>query len=262
MKNTIFGLSGRAALVTGGNKGLGKAMARGLAQAGADLVIASRHEDELQATAAEIGQETGARVECVVTDLTRRSEVPRLAEAAIAAVGKIDILINNAGVNLPEPIDEISDEKWDWQIELNLSSSMALTRALAPGMKQRQWGRIVHISSILGLASRARRNGYSASKAALIGLAQASALDLGRWGITVNCIAPGLFATDMPKKLLSKEEFDAMSHATALGRWGQPEELVGPVLLLTSEAGAYITGAVLVVDGGTLCDAFSRGSNG
>ena len=114
----------------------------------------------------------------------------------------------------------------------------------------------------MALASTPKRNAYSATKAALIAMANASALDLGPFGITVNCIAPGLFATDMPRKLLSKEEFDAMSQATALGRWGQPEELIGPVLLLASEAGAYITGAVLVVDGGTLCDAFSRGSNG
>jgi NAD(P)-dependent dehydrogenase (short-subunit alcohol dehydrogenase family) len=251
-----FDLSGRAALVTGGSKGLGKAMAMGFAQAGAGVVISSRHENELQEAAQEIRAAGGSRVAYVVADLTRREEAGRLAREAAQAMGKIDILVNNAGTNLPQPIDQIRDEDWDRLVELNLSSCMALTRELVPGMKERRWGRIIHISSIMGFSSAAGRNAYSATKSALLGLARASANDLGPFGITVNCIAPGPFLTDLPVSLLSQEQQDEFARGTALGRWGQPDELIGPALLLASDAGSYITGTSLIVDGGCLAKIF------
>ena len=252
MQNTIFDLSGRAALVTGASKGLGRAMALGLAQAGADVLLCSRHEDELAAAAGDLRQQTGRRIEYLTADVARRDEVARLAEAAVSTMGRIDILVNNAGTNLLAPIDQVRDEDWDYLLALNLTACMALTRALVPGMKDRRWGRVIHISSILGLASKEARNAYSATKTALIGLARASALDLGPFGVTVNCIAPGVFATDLPRSTLSHDQWDSISARTALGRWGQPEELIGPVLLLASDAGSYISGSVLVVDGGLL----------
>jgi NAD(P)-dependent dehydrogenase (short-subunit alcohol dehydrogenase family) len=252
----LFDLTGRAALVTGGSRGLGKAMATIFAEAGAEVVISSRHEEELQAAAAEIRGKTAGRAEYVVADMTRRDDVQRLAAAAVDRLGRIDILVNNAGANLPQAIDQVRDEDWDRLVELNLSSCMALTRAVAPGMKQRRWGRVIHISSIMGLASTAGRSVYSATKAALLGLARAAALDLGPFNITVNCLAPGPFATDMPMSILSKEQQDALAARTALGRWARPEELAGPALLLASEAGSYITGTVLVVDGGALAKVF------
>jgi NAD(P)-dependent dehydrogenase (short-subunit alcohol dehydrogenase family) len=251
-----FDLSGRAALVTGGSKGLGKAMAMGFAQAGADVVISSRHENELQEAAQEIRAAGGTRVAYVVADLTRRQEAGRLAREAALAMGKIDILVNNAGTNLPQPIDQIRDEDWDQLVELNLNSCMALTRELAPGMKDRRWGRIIHISSIMGFSSAAGRNAYSATKSALLGLARASANDLGPFGITVNCIAPGPFLTDLPMSLLSQAQRDEFARKTSLGRWGQPAELIGPALLLASDAGSYITGTSLIVDGGCLARIF------
>src|SRR5262249_47858373 len=130
------------------------------------------------------------------------------------------------------------------------NSIMALTRALVPQMKARRWGRVIHIASIMGLVSNHGRNVYSATKAALIGMARASALDLGGHGSTVNCIAPGPFLTDLPARLLSEADRERFGRRTALGRWGEPRELIGPVLLLASEAGSYITGETLVVDGG------------
>lgn len=256
MKNTAFDLSGRVALVTGGSKGIGKAIARAFAQAGADVIICSRQEEHLRPTAAEIGQGTGARVEYLVADMGRREDVPRLAREAVDRLGKVDVLVNNAGFNVPQPIDEIRDETWDHLVELNLTSCMALSRALAPGMKGRRWGRIIHISSIMGLASTAGRSAYSATKSALLGLARAAALDLGPFGITVNCIAPGPIATEMPMSILSEEQKEAFAGRTALGRWGRPEEVAGPALLLASEAGSYVTGAVLVVDGGAMIKVF------
>jgi NAD(P)-dependent dehydrogenase (short-subunit alcohol dehydrogenase family) len=254
MATNLFDLGGRVALVTGGSKGLGKAMARAFAEAGADVVLSSRHGDELEAAAAEVRQGTGARVACVAADMTRRDDVARLAATAVEAMGKVDILVNNAGSNQPQPVGEIRDEDWDRLVELNLSSCMALSRALAPGMVARRWGRIIHISSILGLTGKAGRNSYCATKSALLGLTRASALDLGPYGVTVNCIAPGPFLTDLPLSILSEAERSALAARTALGRWGDPRELAGPALLLASEAGSYITGAVLVVDGGTLAN--------
>ena len=252
----LFDLSGRVALVTGGSKGLGRAMATIFAQAGADLVISSRHEEELAAAAAEIHAGTGRRVESIVADMTRRADVDRLADEAVRRMGRVDILVNNAGANIPQAIDAIDDANWDGLVELNLTSCMALTRRIVPQMKERRWGRVIHISSIMGLASTPGRNAYSATKAALIGLAQASALDLGPFNITVNCLAPGPFATDMPMSILSQQQQDALGGRTALGRWGQPEELAGPALLLASEAGSYISGTVLVVDGGAVARVF------
>ena len=251
-KVNLFDLSGRVALVTGGSKGLGKAMARGFAQAGADVVITSRHTDELEKALPEILEDTGRRGLIVATDLSKRSEAERLAKTALEKMGRVDILVNNAGTNVPSPIDQVKDGDWDRVIELNLSACMALTRALVPQMKERRWGRVIHISSVLGLGSKMGRNVYSATKRAVIGLAQATALDLGPFGITVNCIAPGPFLTDLPMNLLSEAEKQLFSDRTALGRWGKPEEMAGPALLLASDAGSYITGEVLVVDGGVM----------
>ena len=253
MVSRLFDLSGKVALVTGGSKGLGMAMARGLAEAGADIVIASRSEGELKSALAEILQGTQRKGRYFVADLSQRAEAERLARSALDALGRIDILINNAGSNVPQAIDEISDDKWDMIVELNLSSIMALTRAVVPDMKKRRWGRVIHISSVMGYVAKEKRNSYCATKAALIGLARASALDLGAFGITVNCIAPGPFLTDLPAGLLSDEEKKVFADRTALGRWARPDELIGPALLLSSEAGSYITGQTFVVDGGYLC---------
>ena len=256
MSHHLFDLTGRVALVTGGSKGLGKAMARGFAQAGADVVISSRHEEELVAAAVEIRAGTSVRVTHVVADMTHREHVRRLADAALAAMGRVDILVNNAGSNKPQPTEQIVDEDWDGLVELNLSSCMALTRALVGPMKERRWGRIINVSSILGLTSAAGRSAYSATKSGLIGLTRAGANDLGSFGITVNCLAPGPFLTDLPASLLTDEQQAVFAQRTILGRWAKPEELIGPALLLASEAGSYITGATLVVDGGVLVKMF------
>jgi NAD(P)-dependent dehydrogenase (short-subunit alcohol dehydrogenase family) len=250
MINELFNLSGKVALITGGSKGLGKAMARGLAEAGADIVIASRSESELKAALADILKGTDGRGAYLVADMSKRSEADKLANFALEKMGKIDILINNAGTNVPQAVDAITDVEWDRIMEINLNSVMALTRAVVPDMKKRKWGRIIHISSIMAFVSNNGRNVYSATKAALVGMARSSALDLGTFGITVNCIAPGPFLTDLPASVLSKDEQDRFAKMTALGRWAEPKELVGTALLMASNAGSYITGATFIVDGG------------
>ena len=199
----------------------------GFAEAGADVVIASRHEDELKTALDEILAGTGRRGAYCVTDVSVRDEVKKLGQFALEKMGRIDILVNNAGMNAPQAIDAITDDTWDRVLEVNLSSVMALTRELVPQMKARRWGRIVHISSIMGQVSKEKRNVYSATKAALIGMARASALDLGPYGVTVNCIAPGPFLTDMPMSVLSDGEKQVFADRTALGagrsrRTGRP----------------------------------------
>jgi NAD(P)-dependent dehydrogenase (short-subunit alcohol dehydrogenase family) len=231
---------------------LGLSIARVFAEAGADLFICSRHEEELRSAAAEIGSGLPARVEWTTADMTERSQVQALAETALKRLGHIDILVNNAGSNLPQDLDQITDEAWDRILELNLSSAMRLSRALVPQMKARKWGRIIHVSSILGQTGMQGRSVYSASKSGLLGLARAGAMDLGAHGITVNCLVPGPFLTDLPAHVLSAEQKQRFADRTALGRWGQPLEIAGAALLLASEAGSYITGTGLVVDGGAL----------
>ncbi len=271
----LFDLTGRVALVTGGSKGIGRAIAQGFVDAGANVVISSRHEDELRAAIDEIGQRNseidqrnneigpgpgeigrGGQVKHVVADMTVRDDVKRLADEAAGAFGGVDILVNNAGSNIPQELEKISDEDWDRILELNVTSCMILTRALVPNMKERKWGRIIHLSSIMALASNPGRSAYSATKAALVGMTRAMALELGPYNITVNCLNPGPILTDLPGSLLSDAQKKSFDDRTAIGRWGSPAELAGPAILLASDAGSYITGQTLVVDGGTLCRTF------
>ena len=245
-----FDLTGRVALVTGGNKGLGRALAFGLAAAGADLVLASRNAGELEATLAEILAATGRRGVAIPFDAADRASVAHLGAEAVRRMGRVDVLVNNAGMNAPQAIDAIDDATWDRVLEVNLSAVMALTRAVVPGMKERRWGRVIHIASIFGQVSKERRNAYSASKSALMGLCRASAIDLGPFGVTVNCLAPGPFLTDMPASVLTAAEKETFADHTCLGRWASPDELVGPALMLASDAGSYVTGTTLFVDGG------------
>jgi NAD(P)-dependent dehydrogenase (short-subunit alcohol dehydrogenase family) len=251
-----FSLAGRVALVTGGSRGLGKAMARAFAEAGADVMISSRHEDELKSALGEILSGLRVNGAYLAADMTKRDDVERLAGTATKKMGRVDILVNNAGSNVPQPLETVQVGDWDRILELNLTSCMLLAQPLVGGMKSRNWGRIINISSIMALASKVGRGAYSATKAALVGMTRAWALELGRHGITVNCIAPGPFLTDLPASLLSDEEKRVFAERTAVGRWGEPGELAGPALLLASDAGSYITGAVLVVDGGILCNSF------
>lgn len=250
---SMFDLSGRRALVTGGSKGLGLSMARALARAGASVVIAARHADELDSALPSILEGTAARGARVAADMTRREDVERLAREAAGAFGPIDILVNNAGINRVSPIDEVRDADWDEVLAVNLTAPMILSRALAGPMKQAGWGRIIHISSVFGQVSRAARNAYSASKAGIIGMTRSMALELAPHGVTVNAILPGPFETPMTATMhpdpAARQWF---TDRVPMGRWGRPEELDGPLLLLASDAGSFITGTALAVDGGWL----------
>jgi NAD(P)-dependent dehydrogenase (short-subunit alcohol dehydrogenase family) len=246
-----FGLAGRKALVTGASRGLGEAMARGLAQAGADVAVLGRDRETLEAALTGILSGTDRSGFAIAADLSSRADAERAAREALESLGSVDILVNNAGANVPQPIDQITDDAWDEVLAVHVSSAMALTRALVPGMIERAWGRVIYTSSILGFQGKSQRGAYSAAKAALIGLVRSNAVDLGRHGVTANCIAPGPFITAAQRRM-TPEELERSAGRTALGRWAEPDEVVGPLLLLASDAGSYITGTTLVVDGGWL----------
>lgn len=256
MMKELFSLNGRTALITGGSKGIGKAVARGFAAAGANIAISARHEDELKKAKTEIGQGIDVKVDYFVADMNDRAAVKKLAADVLKRFGRCDVLFNNAGSNKPQPLVDTTEEAWDNIVELNLTSCMLLSRELAPAMIKNKWGRIIYTSSIMGLASNPARGCYSATKAALIGMARAQALELGPHNITVNCLAPGPVATDLPMSILSPEQKKVFAERTAVKRWGQPIDMVGPVLMLATDAGAFITGNVILADGGILCRTF------
>lgn len=256
MLNQLFDLSGRTALVTGGSKGIGKSIARGYAEAGANVVITARHEDELQAACAEIGDGLDVKVVYRLCEMTDRAQCDDMIRSVQAEFPIIDILCNNAGSNAPQPLVDIHDEDWDRVLELNFTSYMRLARGFAPAMIEQKWGRILHMSSIMALTSAAGRGIYSGTKAALVGTTRAHAIELGPHGVTVNCLAPGPIATDMLTTMLTPEQRAVFSDRASLKRLGETTEMVGPALLLSSDAGSYITGSVLVVDGGVICRSF------
>ena len=245
-----FDLAGRVALVTGASAGLGRHFAGVLAEAGAAVALAARRRDQLEAAVAEIVA-SGGRAAAVACDVTDAASVGAAVQAAEAALGPVDILVNNAGIAISKPMLEHSEAEWDRVVDTNLKGAWLLSRDLAARwVAAGRRGRIVNIASLLALRPIRNVPSYCAAKAGLVHLTHAMAMELARKGITVNAIAPGYFETDMNCGFLRSEVGQALISRIPMGRSGAAQDLDGALLLLVSEAGAYITGAVLPVDGG------------
>src|SRR2546423_15485512 len=250
MKNDLFDLTGRVAIVTGASRGLGQNLARALAKAGADLVITSRHRDHLLAFESEI-KSLGRRAVSLQLDVRDLSSIQQMAAAAQSAFGHVDILVNNAGCNVRKPALEVTWDDWNLILDTNLRGSFFVAQAVARHMVPRRYGRIINIGSVTSVFGYAGLGPYGASRGGIRQLTMSLADDWGPEGITVNCLAPGWFKTDQNAVMYEDAAWAAyLTDRIPLKRPGKVEDLEGAVVFLASDASAYITGQTLLVDGG------------
>lgn len=248
----IFDLSGRIAIVTGGNQGIGLALSRGLANAGANIVIANRRPAEGQAAAESLKKE-GLNVVAIPTDVRDESSIANLASKVISDFGTIDILVNNAGVNIRKPAKDISREDWDYVMDINLRGVFFCCQIIGREMVRKRKGKIINISSEASQNAILDQSVYCSSKAGVSHLTQCLALEWAKYNINVNAIGPGLTITPLNEKYLKEHPkmFKKWMEAIPIGRVGDTSDYVGAVIFLASEASNFITGQTILVDGGT-----------
>jgi NAD(P)-dependent dehydrogenase (short-subunit alcohol dehydrogenase family) len=247
----MFRLDGRVAVITGGSKGLGKAIGEALAEAGSRLCIVSRNVAEGEATAAEISGRTGQKAIALACDVADSSQVDATVRQALEAFGQIDILVNSAGVNIRAPAEQYSDADWHAVLNTNLHGTFYCCRAVGRHMLERGYGRVINLASIMSFVSLPHRAAYATSKAGVLGLTRTLSLEWATKGITVNAICPGPFATEMNRPLIENPEVHQMfTSRIPMGRWGEVREVGAAALYLASEEAAFVTGTTLTVDGG------------
>ncbi|MFY0653680.1 MAG: SDR family oxidoreductase [Cyclobacteriaceae bacterium] len=247
----LFDLSGKNAVITGGSKGLGYAMGAGLASAGANLMLVNRNLEEGEAAAAKLAEEYGVEAKAYKADVTNEGQIEEVVSQIISDFGHIDILINSAGVNDRGPIDELTHEQFKNVMNVNVDGIWLTSRAVVPHMKQNKSGKIINLSSALGLVGLANRTPYATSKGAVVQMTRALGLELAPFNINVNAICPGPFLTDMNIPIAETEEAKQfIVGATAMGRWGELKEIQGAAIFLASDAASYMVGAMLSVDAG------------
>ncbi|CAG7658050.1 SDR family NAD(P)-dependent oxidoreductase [Paenibacillus allorhizosphaerae] len=251
MSLELFKLDGRVALITGGAQGLGLVMAKALAGAGASVAVTSRERSKAEKAAAVIGESSGQRAIGIAADVTDTGQVNSMVQTVIDEFGRIDILINNAGINIRKPVEEFEDEQWDQVQNTNLKAPFICSRAVARQMKQQRYGRVINVSSMLGSVALPERSAYCSSKGGLLQLTKVLALEWAPYNITVNALSPGPIATELNTVVMNNPEVNnTFLQNIALGRWGEPEEIAGAVIFLASGASSFMTGSSLVIDGG------------
>jgi NAD(P)-dependent dehydrogenase (short-subunit alcohol dehydrogenase family) len=257
MAESLFNLSGRTAIVTGGNRSIGRTLALALAESGADVVIAAAHQLDAANRVAEEVQEKGRASLALKVDISRRDEVHEMVSRALDRFGKIDVLINNAAVNIFKPALELSLDDWNRVLSVDLTGVFLCCQAVGKVMMKQRKGKIINMASVGGMCGTHRKAvAYDSSKAGVINLTRSLAVEWGKHNIHVNAIAPGLIESDLTRERLQDHAFsEFFMERIPLGRIGQPEDLVGLVLFLSSEASNWITGQTIVIDGGqTLLD--------
>lgn len=251
-------LSGRVAVVVGGTSGIGRALAHGLAEAGADVVPSSRRAEQVESTASEIELLDRRTVRCT-SDVADRDSLQDLLDQTVAELGKVDILVNCAGITKRTPTLEVSDEEWETIIETNLTGTLRGCQVFGRHMIENGYGRIINIASLSTFVSLYEVAAYAASKSAVASLTKSLAIEWAKKGVNVNAIAPGVFRTALNTKLLDEtprgQEFLTR---TPMGRFGDVKELAGAAVFLASEAASFVTGEVLVVDGGFLASGVNQ----
>jgi 3-oxoacyl-[acyl-carrier protein] reductase len=241
----MFDLSGQTALVTGASGGIGGAIAKALHLQGAELMLAGTRPDALSAVAEELGE----RAHLGIADLSDPAAIERLAKGAEAAMGRVDILVNNAGITRDALALRMSDEDWGDVLQVNLTAAFHLTRALLRGMVRRRHGRVIGVTSVVGIGGNAGQANYAAAKAGMIGMSKSLAAEVAGRGITVNCVAPGLIATAMTDRLTAEQRARLIA-AIPASRLGSPGEVGATVVYLASAEAAYVTGQTLHINGG------------